>query len=264
MARRLAGSPIPHHGSARRAKVPPSRPDRVASSDPVRRVIFCLVVPRIAEILQSAHAFDPRAPMTTDLRPAVDALFDELEAKGVDYVLVGGVALLSYIEGRNTQDIDLIVSAGDLAKLPWDAKAQDADFARATYRGVRVDLLLRNNALFDEVARTARTTVAFQGRPVVTATREGLLLLKLYALPSLYRTANLARAALYETDVLMLHTRAPPWTTRRSSNGSGPIFRVTTSPSSAAFSTSSAPGRGSPDARGAWPTASRPHGRRGS
>ena len=146
--------------------------------------------------------------MTTDLRPAVDGLFDELEAKGVDYVLVGGVALLSYIDGRNTQDIDLIVSAGDLAKLPWDAKAQDADFARATYRGVRVDLLLRSNALFDEVARTARTTAPFQGRPVVTATREGLLLLKLYALPSLYRTANLARAALYETDVLMLHQGA--------------------------------------------------------
>jgi hypothetical protein len=34
-------------------------------------------------------------------------------------------------------------------------------------------------------------TVPFQGRPVVTATREGLLLLKLYALPSLYRTATL-------------------------------------------------------------------------
>jgi hypothetical protein len=146
--------------------------------------------------------------MTTDLRPAVEALFDELDAKDVDYVLVGGVALLAYVEGRNTEDIDLIVSPGDLGKLPWDAEAQDADFARATYRGIRVDLLLRTNPLFDEVAKTARTTVPFQGRPVVTATREGLLLLKLYALPSLYRTANLARAALYETDVLMLHQGA--------------------------------------------------------
>src|SRR5579863_7837106 len=170
-------------------------------------VIICLVVLRIDEIVQNAHAFDPRAPMTPDLRPAVEALFDELEAKAVDYVL-GGVALLSYVEGRNTQDIDLIVSPADLGKLPWDAKPQDADFARATYRGVRVDLLLRSNALFDEVARTARTTVPFQGRRVATATREGLLLLKLYALPSLYRTANLARAALYETDVLMLHQGA--------------------------------------------------------
>jgi len=166
------------------------------------------VVLAIDEIVQNAHAFDPRAAMTTDLRPAVEALFDELETKGVDYVLVGGVALLSYVEGRNTQDIDLIVSPGDLGKVPWDAQAQDANFARASFRGIRVDLLLRNNALFDEVARTERTTVPFQGRPVVTATRAGLLLLKLYALPSLYRTANLARAALYETDVLMLHQGA--------------------------------------------------------
>ncbi len=40
------------------------------------------------------------------------------------------------------------------------------------------------------------------------ATREGLLLLKLYALPSLYRQGNLARAALYETDILMLRQDA--------------------------------------------------------
>jgi hypothetical protein len=115
------------------------------------------VVLGIDEIVQNAHAFDPRASKTNDLRPAVEALFDELEGTGVDYVLVGEVALLSYLEGRNTQDIHLIVSPGDLGKVPWDAQAQDADFARASFRGVRVDLLLRSNALFDEVARTART-----------------------------------------------------------------------------------------------------------
>ncbi len=101
-------------------------------------MVFCHVVLRIDEIVQNAHAFDPRASMTTDLRPAVEALFDELEGKGVDYVLVGGVALLSYVEGRNTQDIDLIVSPNDLGKLPWDAEVQDTNFARATCRGVRV------------------------------------------------------------------------------------------------------------------------------
>jgi len=67
------------------------------------------------------------------------------------------VALLSYVDGRNTRDVHLIVSPGDLGKVSWDAQAQDADFARASFRGVRVDLLLRSNALFDEVARTART-----------------------------------------------------------------------------------------------------------
>jgi len=38
---------------------------------------------------------------------ALLALLDERE---IEYVLVGGVALLNYVEGRNTQDIDLIVA----------------------------------------------------------------------------------------------------------------------------------------------------------
>jgi predicted nucleotidyltransferase len=36
------------------------------------------------------------------------------------------------------------------------------------------------------------------------ATVEGIIVLKLYALPSLYRQGNLVRAALYETDLLTL------------------------------------------------------------
>ncbi len=158
----------------------------------------------IAEIVQNAHDFNPRGQMTEDLRPAVEALFAALEQKGVDYVLVGGVALLSYVEGRNTQDIDLIVRTDQLAAIDWAATVQDRDFGRAQFRGVRVDLLLQTNPLFARVARDERTTTQFHGRSVPVATRKGLLLLKLYALPSLYRNGQLARAALYETDVRML------------------------------------------------------------
>src|SRR5260370_698639 len=162
----------------------------------------------IDEILQNAHDFNPRKAMTVDLRPAVEALFRELEEKGVDHVLVGGVALLSYVEGRNTQDIDLIVKAEDAAAIDWNAKVVDRDFGQASYRGVRVDLLLRTNPVFDYVAEHERTRADFHGRRVPIATRKGLLLLKLYALPSLYRNGQLARAALYETDVRMLHQGA--------------------------------------------------------
>ncbi len=159
----------------------------------------------IAEIVQNAHDFNPRGPMTPDLRPAVEALFVELEQQRVDYVLVGGVALLSYVEGRNTQDIDLIVRVDQLKAIDWAASVQDRDFGRAQYRGIRVDLLLTTNALFSHVAEKERTTTtAFHGQTIPVATRRGLLLLKLYALPSLYRRGNLARAALYETDVRML------------------------------------------------------------
>ena len=54
------------------------------------------------------------------------ALFEELETKQVDYVLVGGVALLSYVDGRNTQDIDLIAPTASLAALDWSAQAARA------------------------------------------------------------------------------------------------------------------------------------------
>jgi len=158
----------------------------------------------IAEIVQNAHDFNPRGPMTQDLRPAIEALFSELEQKQVDYVLVGGVAVLSYVEGRNTQDIDLIVRADQIDAIDWGASVQDHDFGRAQYRGVRVDLLLRNNRLFEHVATHERATTQFHGQSVPVATRKGLLLLKLYALPSLYRHGQLGRAALYETDVRML------------------------------------------------------------
>jgi hypothetical protein len=44
----------------------------------------------------------------------------------------------------------------------------------------------------------------FDEREITTATVEGLLLLKLYALPSLYRQGNFARVGLYENDVATL------------------------------------------------------------
>ncbi|HEV3190984.1 MAG TPA: hypothetical protein VGY54_10830 [Polyangiaceae bacterium] len=171
-------------------------------------MLSCNVQLSIDEILQNAHDFNPRKAMTVDLRSAVEALFRELEERGVDHVLVGGVALLSYVEGRNTQDIDLIVKAEAAGAIDWNAKVVDRDFGQATYQGVRVDLLLRTNPVFDYVAEHERTQADFQGRRVPIATREGLLLLKLYALPSLYRNGQLARAALYEADVRMLHQGA--------------------------------------------------------
>ena len=83
----------------------------------------------IADILTHARVFNPRSTMVdADLRSALHALFDELEAKSIDYLLVGGVALLSYVTGRNTQDIDLIIDPEDAKRMPWSAQLRDADF----------------------------------------------------------------------------------------------------------------------------------------
>ncbi|GAC1584786.1 MAG: hypothetical protein NVS3B20_14580 [Polyangiales bacterium] len=160
----------------------------------------------IDAIVHYGLAFNLRRELSVeDIRPTIRALFHELLAARVDYLLVGGVAMLCHIAGRNTQDIDLIVSPNDLAKMEWQASVRDADFGRAQYRGLQVDLLLTSNPLFAFVREHERTAVQFDGLTIPCATREGLSLLKLYALPSLYRHGHLARAALYEADLAMLH-----------------------------------------------------------
>ena len=160
----------------------------------------------IGDILTRAAAFNPRAKMPEgDLRTKLHALFDELERLQVDCLLVGGVALLSFVAGRNTEDVDLIIDPKDVSRVPWSAELRDDDFGSATYSSLKVDFLLTTNALFRHVRTTQRSTVSFDDRSIPSVTREGLILLKLYALPSLYRQGKLDRAALYETDILMLH-----------------------------------------------------------
>jgi len=139
---------------------------------------------------------------------AVQRLFALLDERKVDYVLVGGVALLAYVEGRNTQDIDLIMALPALAKLPEiNILSQEQDFARGELEGLQIDILFTKNPLFNEVRRKHAAKRKFMEREIPTATVEGLLLLKLYALPSLYRQGNFVKTSLYENDVatLMYH-----------------------------------------------------------
>jgi hypothetical protein len=158
----------------------------------------------IDRVVSAARACNPAPDMAGDLRAAVLGLFDLLRREKVDFLLVGGVALLAYVEARNTEDIDLIVSPEDARRLPWNAVLTDQDFGRASFDGVQIDLLLTSNALFSDVRRSHRGQLEFAGHGVPCASREGLLILKLFALPSLYRQGKLARAALYETDIRML------------------------------------------------------------
>jgi hypothetical protein len=163
----------------------------------------------IDEIIENGIAFNLRREMPMDdIRGEVRALFATLHAAQLDYVLVGGVAMLSYVEVRNTQDVDIIIDSKDLQSIDWQATIHDRDFGTAHYHGLRVDLLLTTNPLFAYVSQQQRTEIVFDGRAVPCATREGMLLLKLYALPSLYRQGNLVRAALYEADIFGLQQGA--------------------------------------------------------
>lgn len=135
----------------------------------------------------------------------VEQLFNLLESRKVDYVLVGGIALLTYVEGRNTQDIDLLMALPSLLKLPEiKIESQDMYFAHGKFGELQIDLLLTQNPLFAEVGKNYATTKQFMDREIRCATVDGLLLLKLFALPSLYRQGSFERVGIYENDIATL------------------------------------------------------------
>jgi hypothetical protein len=151
--------------------------------------------------------------MNSDLLiETVARFFSLLRERQIAYVLVGGIALLQYVEGRNTEDIDLIMAGSAIEQLPeLHVETRDADFARGKFSDLRVDVLLTSNPLFDEVRKRYVSVQRFVEQDIPCATVEGLILLKLYALPSLYRQGNFTRVGLYENDVAtLLHAHNPP------------------------------------------------------
>ncbi len=77
-------------------------------------------------------------------------------------------------------------------------------FARGVYQNLQIDFLLTKNPLFAHVQKRHTTPQPFFERTITSATVRGLLLLKLYALPSLYRQGDFVRVGLYENDIATL------------------------------------------------------------
>ncbi len=164
----------------------------------------------IGKVIRNAVVFDFKnwhgGTLNLDnMLQAVPALFALLQERQIKYLLVGGVALLQYVEGRNTEDIDLIMALSSLKKLPEiQVTSQDTNFARGKFNELQIDILLTRNRLFGKVQRYYATIQQFQEQDIPCATVEGLLLLKMYALPSLYRQGNFARVGVYENDIATL------------------------------------------------------------
>jgi hypothetical protein len=164
----------------------------------------------IGDILRNGVAFDLKNWEAQNLNSdrlveLAQRLFDRLEIQQIDYLLVGGLALLSYVDGRNTQDIDFILNRDDLDRLPELVLSEEnQDFARGQFETLQVDLLLTRNRLFQEVQQLYSSEQVFGSQRIRCVTVEGLLILKLYALPSLYRQGNFTRASLYENDIRLL------------------------------------------------------------
>jgi hypothetical protein len=171
---------------------------------------------QIGQVIRNAVVFNVKnwlgGEMNSDsLIQSVQDLFAVLEERKIDYVLVGGIAILRYIEGRNTQDIALLMGVSSLEKLPeLKISSQDMYFVRANYRELQIDILLTKNPLFEKVHKEYSKIERFLDRNIPLATVEGLLLLKLYALPSLYRQGSFARVGMHENDIAtLLHYYQP-------------------------------------------------------
>src|SRR5690242_20120786 len=171
---------------------------------------------QIGTVIRNAVVFNVKnwlgRTMNSDsLIQSVQDFFAVLEQRKIDYVLVGGIAILHYVEGRNTQDLDLLMTVSSLEKLPeLKVSSQDMYFVRSSYKELQIDILLTQNPLFKKVHSDYSKVERFLDRNIPLATVEGLLLLKLYALPSLYRQGNFARVGIYENDIAtLLHDYQP-------------------------------------------------------
>lgn len=167
-------------------------------------------IPQIGSVLRNAVTFNFKNPvevlMRAELIPTqVEQFFSLFESRKIKCVLVNGIALLTYVEGRNTQDIDLIMTLPSLAKLPEiKIESQDMFFARGKFGELQIDILLTKNPLFAKVEKDYTTTKQFMDRKISCATVDGLILLKLFALPSLYRQGGFERVGIYENDIATL------------------------------------------------------------
>lgn len=194
-------------------------PDRQEQNDGKRsRTMTIQRRGEIGHIIRNAMVFNIKNwsgnPMNADadsLLASVEQFFALLETRDIAYVLVGGIALLHYIEGRNTEDVDVIMASSALETLPEiTVVSQNADFVQGTYGALRIDILLTKNPLFRSVQKRYATKRQVLEKTISLATVEGLLLLKLYALPSLYRQGDFSRVGIYENDIAtLLHEYNP-------------------------------------------------------
>ena len=81
-------------------------------------------------------------------------------------------------------------------------------FAYGKFQELRVNILFAEHPLFERIAREFAAPMDYQMGQLSTATIDGLILLKLFALPSLYRQFDYDRVAIYEADVTQLLARS--------------------------------------------------------
>ena len=105
----------------------------------------------IGAIIRNAVLFNPGNHRESLMNSAllietVARFFALLHERQIEYVLVGGIAMLQYVAGRNTEDVDLIMALSALEQLPeLTVETRDTDFARGRFGELKVDVLLTSN-----------------------------------------------------------------------------------------------------------------------
>lgn len=94
--------------------------------------------------------------------------------KGIDWVIVGGVATRVYMPERMTQDLDILVHQND--KDAALAKLQQAGYLLRSPEGIEVDVLFRNDSwLKDALSKPVLDAVGYPviGLPYLTLLKMG-------------------------------------------------------------------------------------------
>ena len=80
------------------------------------------------------------------------------EEKQVDFCIAGGIAYLAYIRDRNTKDLDILISVGELNEIIGyvEITNKDENFTNAVFEGMRIDFLKTSNSLFEYVKKHER------------------------------------------------------------------------------------------------------------
>ncbi len=166
----------------------------------------------VGEILAGAATWQRYRPrMREDTGPEADpseisrqteALLDLLAEREINCVLVGAVAMLQYVPGRNTKDIDFIMPKSELRRCPEIVVFhEDETFCQASFGCVNVDFLYSRHRLFQEVAVNYCTVRHISGHLIKCATPTGLVILKLFAIPSLLYQFREGKIRQYESDI---------------------------------------------------------------
>ncbi len=164
----------------------------------------------IGQVIRNGVEYDPKNwkpgfEMAETLPTAVVDLLRELSKRESPFAIAGGIAMLAHVPGRNTQDLDLVMSPSDLLAIEGiTSREASTDFLLADYRGLRVDVLSAKNKLFANVLRSHVALTEFVEGTFPCVTPVGMAILKLFALPSLYRQGDTTRIRIYESDVLGL------------------------------------------------------------